>query len=45
MEYLADKNWCCSVARYMNENVPKIKINNTINIFLNCNQHFGDVKP
>jgi len=28
-----------------NESVPKITINNTINSFLNCNQHFGYLKP
>jgi len=27
-----------------NESVPKIAIDNTINYFLNCNQHFGNFK-
>jgi len=28
-----------------NENLPKIIINNTINYFLNCNQHSGNFIP
>jgi len=28
-----------------NETVPKIIVNNTINLFLNCSQHFGKFKP
>jgi len=28
-----------------NESVPKILRNNTINLFFNCNQHFGNFKP
>jgi len=28
-----------------NESVPKIIINNTVNLFLNRNQHFGNFKP
>ena len=28
-----------------NESVPKIIINGTISLFLNCNQHFGNFKP
>ena len=28
-----------------NESVPKIIINDTINLFFNCNQHFGNFKP
>jgi len=28
-----------------NDSVPKIIVNNTKNIFLNCNQHFADFKP
>jgi len=28
-----------------NESVPKIIINYTIKLFLNCNQHFGNFKP
>jgi len=28
-----------------NKSVPKIVINNTLNLFFNCSQHFGNFKP
>jgi len=30
---------------HRDESVPKNIINNTINLFLHCNQHFGNFKP
>jgi len=35
----------CSSSSIANETVPKIIINNTINLFLKCSQNFGNFKP
>jgi len=29
----------------VDESVPKITVNNTGNLFLNCNRHFANFKP
>ena len=34
----------CVCSHIGNESVQKIIINNTINLFLNCNQHFANFK-
>jgi len=36
---------CADLRPIGNESVPKIIMNDTLNLLLNCNQHFANFKP
>ena len=45
MSFFAVDRYITSAFRIGNESVPKIIINDTTKLFLNCNQHFAHFKP